>query len=68
MNEPGTLVGQVAVVTGASSGIGQAIAVELARAGADIVIHARRNIDGARTTADLVEQQSRKAKVLMADY
>lgn len=38
---PGALAGKVALVTGASRGIGKAIAVELARAGADVAIAAR---------------------------
>jgi NADP-dependent 3-hydroxy acid dehydrogenase YdfG len=38
----GPLEGRVAIVTGASSGIGEAVAQELARAGANVVIGARR--------------------------
>ena len=37
------LKGQTAVVTGSSSGIGRAIALELADAGANVLVHARRN-------------------------
>ncbi len=37
------LAGRTAVVTGSSSGIGQAIALELASAGADVLIHAGSN-------------------------
>ncbi len=44
------LQGRVAVVTGASSGLGRAIARELAAAGADVVVHFRANRDGAEET------------------
>jgi 3-oxoacyl-[acyl-carrier protein] reductase len=42
MNEA-SLSGQAAVVTGSSSGIGKAIAIDLANAGADVLVHARSN-------------------------
>lgn len=48
---PFDLCGRTAVVTGASRGIGAAIAVALARAGADLVITARRVEDLAATAA-----------------
>ena len=41
----------VAVVTGAASGIGQAIAIELANRGCRLVLHSRSNIDGLMQTA-----------------
>ncbi|MCG8584841.1 MAG: SDR family NAD(P)-dependent oxidoreductase, partial [Pirellulales bacterium] len=47
------LSGQTAVITGAASGIGRAIAIELAAAGAACLVHARQNEQGA---ADVVEQ------------
>lgn len=40
----------VAVVTGASSGIGQAIAVELAQRSAHVLVHARSNVQGLTET------------------
>lgn len=53
-----SLRGRVAVVTGASSGLGVAIAVGLAEAGADLVLGARRT-DGLERTAELVRATGR---------
>jgi NAD(P)-dependent dehydrogenase (short-subunit alcohol dehydrogenase family) len=53
------LDGTVAVVTGASSGIGRATAVELARRGASVVLAARR--------ADALEEVARECRQLGAD-
>lgn len=44
----------VAVVTGSSSGIGQAIAVEFASRGAHVLIHARSNLAGLQTTIERI--------------
>jgi len=48
------LAGQVAIVTGASSGLGRATAVALALAGADVVLLARSKNDLAQTAAQVV--------------
>lgn len=48
MADAGELAGRVAVVTGASRGIGKAIALELARRGADVAFNYLRNHDAAR--------------------
>lgn len=61
------LTGQTAVVTGSSSGIGRAIALELAAAGADIVVHARASRDAAEVVVDAVAALGRRAKLLLAD-
>ncbi len=63
----GPLAGQVAVVTGASGAIGGAIAVELARSGADVLVHGSENLAGARATADAILAHRRKTDVALAD-
>jgi len=54
-------------VTGSSSGIGRAIALEFARAGADLVVHARQAAIDAESLADEVRRLGRSATVLLAD-
>ncbi|MBM83128.1 MAG: 3-oxoacyl-ACP reductase [Planctomycetaceae bacterium] len=61
------LDGKTAVVTGSSSGIGRAIALELAVAGADVVIHARESIKDADEVKQRVEQLGRRSKCLLLD-
>jgi 3-oxoacyl-[acyl-carrier protein] reductase len=62
------LAGQVAVVTGSSSGIGRAIALELAAAGADVLVHAGHNRAAADQTAATVAALGRQSQVLLADF
>ncbi|MCA9217862.1 MAG: SDR family oxidoreductase, partial [Planctomycetales bacterium] len=54
-------------VTGASSGIGRAIALELALRGANVIVHASSNRSGAEETAELVRQRERQSTVLLCD-
>ncbi|MEV4376422.1 SDR family oxidoreductase [Streptosporangium sp. NPDC049644] len=60
------LDGKVAIVTGASSGLGVAFARGLAEAGADIVIGARRK-DRLEETRALVEETGRRCVALVTD-
>ena len=57
---------RVAIVTGASSGLGVAFAVALAQAGADVVIGARR-VDRMQTTVGLIEAAGRRAISVATD-
>jgi NAD(P)-dependent dehydrogenase (short-subunit alcohol dehydrogenase family) len=61
------LEGRVVIVTGASSGLGAAVAVAVAQAGADVVIGARRR-EMLETTAATVEGIGRKALVVPTDF
>ena len=61
------LAGRVALVTGASRRLGRAIALRLARAGADVVVHYRRDSAGAKETAALASEHGVRAHTLGAD-
>jgi NAD(P)-dependent dehydrogenase (short-subunit alcohol dehydrogenase family) len=62
-----SLAGRNAVVTGVSSGIGQAIAVALARQGANVAGDFQRDAVGAAETARRVEAFGREALILQGD-
>ena len=58
-----SLKGEVAFVTGAGSGIGQAIALDLAAAGADVALFDLPNSEGVKETAARIEALGRKALI-----
>ncbi|MDO9440333.1 MAG: glucose 1-dehydrogenase [Beijerinckiaceae bacterium] len=63
----GRLEGKVAIITGADSGIGRAVAALYAREGADIVIVYLLEDEDAEETRRIVEAEGRKAIVVKAD-
>jgi glucose 1-dehydrogenase len=63
----GIPAGKIALVTGASRGIGAAIALELARAGVDVAINYCRSEVKAREVLDVAEKLGRRAMLVQAD-
>jgi NAD(P)-dependent dehydrogenase (short-subunit alcohol dehydrogenase family) len=61
-----SLEGRVALITGASRGIGKAIALSLAEAGADIAVNYRRDGEAAEETVKEIEALGRKARAYQA--
>ncbi|SAL09366.1 short-chain dehydrogenase/reductase SDR [Caballeronia sordidicola] len=61
------LAGQPALVTGANSGIGKAVALGLARAGADVIVNYVTDPEAAEEVAHEIESLGRRAIALQAD-
>jgi glucose 1-dehydrogenase len=64
---PKLLTGQKALVTGANSGIGEAVAIGLARAGADVIVNYVTNPDAAQKVVAAIEAEGTKGLALEAD-
>src|SRR4051812_21599759 len=60
----GRLTGRAAIITGADSGIGRAVAIAFAREGADVLISYLSEDDDAQETRRLVEDAGRRAVVV----
>lgn len=56
-----------AIVTGAGTGIGRGVAIELGKAGYNVVLHCNNSEDGAISACNLISSMGRKAKVIKAD-
>ncbi|MBT5017939.1 SDR family oxidoreductase [Planctomicrobium sp.] len=63
-----SLAGMRVVVTGASSGIGKEIALECARAGANIVVHYAQSKEAAQAVVDECEAMGVQAQSVQADF
>ena len=61
------LAGKVALVTGAQQGIGKAIAIAFARAGADVVINYLDNVGAAEHVAAAVRSTGQQAVLAQGD-
>ena len=64
---PKLLKGQKALVTGANSGIGRAVAIALGEAGADVVVNYVRGEDAAQKVIDTITASGSKARAIHAD-
>jgi 3-oxoacyl-[acyl-carrier protein] reductase len=58
---------QTVLVTGASRGIGRAVALRIARDGFDVVVHCRSRIEEAQDVIGQIQALGRQARVLMFD-
>ena len=65
--ESTSLIGRVALVTGGSRGIGRAIALELARAGASVVITYRSDTGGAEQSIKQIEEAGGRVSAVRCD-
>jgi len=63
----GALDGKRALVTGAGQGIGQGIAIELARQGASVAVHYCHSVDGARSAVAEIEGVGKHACLVQGD-
>jgi len=61
------LRGQRCAVLGATSGIGRAVALALAEAGSDVIVHGRRSLQTAEELAAELRSRGVRSQVLMAD-
>ena len=63
----GRLAGKIALITGADSGIGRAVAIAFAREGADLVISYLDEHEDAKATAEWIEKAGRQCLLIPGD-
>ena len=61
------LNGKLALITGAAKRVGRSIALAMARAGADVIVHYNHSEDDARATAEAIRKIGRRAELVQAD-
>lgn len=66
--ELGKMLGQRVLVTGAGTGIGRGIALELARHGADVVLHYSHNEQGVSQACGELRESGRRVTSIQADF
>jgi NAD(P)-dependent dehydrogenase (short-subunit alcohol dehydrogenase family) len=67
MSNPYSLEGKLILVTGAGTGIGQGIALEAARQGADVVLSYASSATGAQEAVEEIKGMGRRATAIRAD-
>lgn len=64
---PYSLEGKLILVTGAGVGIGQGVALEVARQGADVAVHYSSSAGGALETVEQIKAMGRRAMLIQGD-
>jgi len=64
---PYSLEGKLVLVTGAGTGIGRGVALELARQGADVALHYAASTQGAQEAAEQIRALGRRATAIQGD-
>lgn len=66
-NQFGSLKGRYAIVTGSSSGIGRAIALEFANAGCNVLVHCVKSIDRGKEVVESIRKLGVESHLITAD-
>lgn len=67
MSSFGSLAGKRIVVTGSSTGIGRAMALEFAAADADVVVNCRQSLDEAQQVVNSIKECGRDGRIVQGD-